>query len=76
MNNLTQNYFILYYVYYSPLHVSSNVVLIIRRSNFFNTASVIVTARREGTGEQFPLDLHTGRPLTDSDYTRCCVSTI
>ena len=43
MTNLTQNNFILKYVYYSPLHVSSNVVLIIRRSNFTNTTSGIVT---------------------------------
>ena len=49
-------YFILQYVYYSPLHVSSNAVLIIR-SNCTNTASGIVTfckwpsrnAGREGT---------------------------
>ena len=34
-------YFII--LYYSPLHVSSNVVLIIRRSNYANTASGIVT---------------------------------
>jgi len=26
--------------------------------------------------EQFLLDLHTGRPLTESDYTRCCINTI
>ena len=38
MTNLTHNY-----VYYSPLHVSSNVVLIIRRSNCVNTAFGIVT---------------------------------
>ena len=25
---------------------------------------------------QFRLDLHTGRPLTESEYTRCCISTI
>jgi len=25
--------------------------------------------------EQFLLDLHTGRPLTESDYTRCCINT-
>ena len=24
--------------------------------------------------EQFLLDLHTGRPLTESDYTRCCIN--
>ena len=41
--NLKNNYFILYYVYYSPLHASSNIVLIIRRSNCTNTESGIVT---------------------------------
>jgi len=25
---------------------------------------------------QFHLDLHTGRPLTQSDYTRSCIHTI
>jgi len=25
---------------------------------------------------QFSLDLHTGRSLTESDYNRCCISTI
>jgi len=25
---------------------------------------------------QFLLDLHTGRPLTESDYTRSCINTI
>ena len=43
MTNMTHNSFILKYVYYSPLHVSSNVVLIIRRSNCINTASGMVT---------------------------------
>ena len=31
-----------YVYYYNPLHVSSNIVLIIRRSNCINTASGIV----------------------------------
>ena len=26
--------------------------------------------------EQFLLDLHTGQPLTESDYTRCSINTI
>jgi len=26
--------------------------------------------------EQFLLELYTGRPLTESDYTRCCINTI
>jgi len=34
----------------SPLHVSSNVVLIIRRSNCINTASGIVTLRKWPSG--------------------------
>jgi len=25
--------------------------------------------------EQFLLDLHTGRSLTETDYTRCCITT-
>jgi len=43
MTNLTHNSFILQYFYYSPVHVSSNVVLIIRRSNYINTAIGMVT---------------------------------
>jgi len=43
MTNVTHNSFILQYVYYSPLHVWSNVVLIIRRSNCTDAASGIVT---------------------------------
>jgi len=26
--------------------------------------------------EEFHLDLHTRRPLTQSNYTRCCINTI
>ena len=43
MTDLTHNSFISQYVYYSPLRISSNVVLIIRRSNCINTASGIIT---------------------------------
>jgi hypothetical protein len=72
-------FFILFYVYYSPLHVSSNVVLIIRRLNCTNTASGIVTLCKWPSGmqvEKFLLGLHTGLPLTESDYTRCRINTI
>jgi len=31
------------YIYYNPLHVSSNILLIFRGSNCINTASAIVT---------------------------------
>ena len=55
-------------------------MLIIRKSNFINTASGIVTLCRWLSGMQvekeFLLNLHTGRPLTECDYTRCCISTI
>jgi len=78
--------FFLWYVYFSPLHVSSNIVLIIRRSNSINAASGIVTLCKWPSGmqdegfviqvEREPLDLHTGRPLTESDYTRCYINTI
>jgi hypothetical protein len=40
MTNLTHNSFFLY-VYFNPLHVSSNLVLIIRRINCINTTSAI-----------------------------------
>jgi len=39
MTKLMHNYVIQYVYYYNPLHVSSSTVLIIRRSNFINTAS-------------------------------------
>jgi len=42
MTNLMHNYVIQYVYYYNPLHVKSNSVLIIRRSNYINTASGIV----------------------------------
>jgi len=45
--------------------------------NFCYNHSVLVAARyasRDGT--KFHLDLHTGRPLTQSDYNRSCIQTI
>jgi len=68
------------YVYYNPLHVSSNSVLIISGSNCINAASVIVVSLRDHLvcrlrrkvgvqvekELQFLLNLHTGRSLTDS----------
>ena len=72
MTNLTHNCFILYYVYYSPLNVSSNVELIMRRSNCTNTAFGIVTLKMS----EWPKINF--RPLTyfQSDYTRCCINKI
>ena len=69
MTNLTHNSFILLYVYYRPLHVSNNVVFIIRRSNCINTASGIVTLCKWPSGAQvereFSLNLCTGRLFTE-----------
>ena len=58
-------------------------MLIVRRSNCINTAFGIVTLSKRPFGVQvekelkeFLLDLYTGRPLTESDYTRCCINKI
>ena len=49
MTNLTHSCFTLY-VYYGPLHVSINVVLIIRRLKFISTASGMVTLYKWPSG--------------------------
>ena len=54
------NYVIQNIYYYNPLHVLINTVLIIRRSNGFNTASGTVLSVRDR-----PV-LHTGWSLTES----------
>jgi len=70
------------YIYYHPLnvHVSSNILLILRTSNCINTASGIVTLGKWPSGAQVKkelfLNLCTGRSFTESDDTRCCVNTI
>ena len=67
---------------YTPQHVSSNTLLIIRRTNFINTASGIVTvckqpySMRVQSGLQSALHPHTVRLLTDGDDTRSCVDKI
>ena len=41
-----------------------------------NTAYGIITLCKWPSGMQVEqLDLHTGRPLTESDYSRCCINT-
>ena len=47
--------------------------------NCINKASGIVTLCKWPSGmqvEQLLLDLHIGQPLTENDYTRCCINTI
>ena len=57
-------------------------MLIIRRLNYTDAASGIVNLSKWPSGAQvekelqFSLSLCTGRPLTDSDDTRCCINTI
>ena len=76
------HYIIFYYYYYyyhhhhRPLHVSSNSVLIIRRSNCtrINTASGKWPSGVQV--EKFLLNLHAGRPPTECDDNRCCINTI
>jgi hypothetical protein len=71
------------YIYYNPLHVhvSSNILLIIRRSNCINTSSGIVTLSNWLSGAQVDTCApygHIQRQLTyiQSDDTRCCINTI
>ena len=71
------------YTYYDPLHVhvSSNILLILGRSNCINIESDIVALSKWPSGAQverelFFLNLCTGRSLTESDDTRCCINTI
>ena len=57
-------------------------MLIIRRLNCIDAASGLVTLSKWQSGSQverqlqFPLNLCTGRPLTESDDTRGCINTI
>jgi len=48
------------------LHVSSNSVLIIRRSNCIHTTSGLVFSISECPVCRFALNLHTGRSLTEN----------
>jgi uncharacterized protein involved in tolerance to divalent cations len=70
------------YIYYNPLQVSRNILLILRVSNCINKAPGIDTLRKWPSGVQaekelqFFLNLCTDRSLTESDDTRCCINTI
>ena len=69
-------------LHYTPQHVSSTTLLIIRRTNCNTTASGIVTlckqpySMRVESGLQSALHLHTVRPFTEGDDTRGCGITI
>ena len=59
-------------LHYAPQHVSSSTLLIIRRTNYINTASGIVTLCKQ----PYIMLYYTVRLLTESDDTRGCVDTI
>jgi len=59
------------YIYYIPLHVSSTIMLILRRSNCISTASGIVILFRWCSVHSSTCVLN-----SDSDDTRCCTNTI
>ena len=69
-------------LHYNPQHVSSSTVLIFRRPNCIITASGIVNLCKRPysvpveSGLQSALNLHTVRPFTEIDDTRCCNNTI
>ena len=69
-------------LHYTPPHVSSSTLLIIRRTNCITTASGIVTLckqpynMRVESGMQSALHPHTVRLFVKSDDTRGCGDTI
>ena len=58
-------------LHYTPQHVSSSTLLILRRTNCITTASVIVTLCKQPA-----LYLHTVRLFTEGDDNRGCGDTI
>ena len=69
-------------LHYTPQHVSSSTLLILRRTNCITTASGIVTlckqpySMRVESGLQSALHLHTVRLFVKNDDTRDCGDTI
>ena len=69
-------------LHYVPQHVSSSILLILRRTSCITTASGIVTLCKQPysmqmeSGLQSALHLHTVRLFTEGDDTRGCGDTI
>ena len=69
-------------LHYTPQHVSSSTLLILRRTNCITTASGIVTLCKQPysmwveSGLQSALHQHTVRLFVKSDDTRGCGDTI
>ena len=66
-------------LHYTPQHVLSSTLLMLRRANCVTTASGIVTLSmqvKSGLQTQSALHLHTVRLPTEGDDTRGCGDTI
>ena len=69
-------------LHYTPQHVSSSTLLILRKTNCITAASGIVTLCKQPysmqveSGLQSALHLHTVQLLTEGDDTRGCGDTI
>ena len=69
-------------LHYDPQHVSSSILLILRRTNCITTTSGIVTLCKQPysmqveSGLQSAIHLHTVRLFTEGDDTRGCGDTI
>jgi len=65
-------------LHYDPQHVSSSMLLILRRTNCITTASGIVTLSKQPYSMQVEsaLNLHTVRLFTEGDDTRGCSNKI
>ena len=69
-------------LHYDPQHVSSSILLVLRRTNCITTASGIVTLFKQPysmpveSGLQSALNLHTVWLFTERDDTRGCSNTI
>ena len=78
---LSNTFYYYYYYYYYPVHVSSNTVPIIRRSNCINTASGIVFSISDRSVSRLRSNYVPSQPahpmVTYREYyTRCCINTI
>jgi len=69
-------------LHYDPQHVSSSILLVLRRTNCITTASGIVTLFKQPysmpveSGLQSALNLHNVLLFTEGDDTRGCSNTI
>ena len=63
-------------LHYTPQHVSSSTLLILRRTNCITTASCIVILHKQPCSMHGSMHPHTVRLFTEGDDTRGCGDTI